>query len=71
METFLQVEDYDLWLITTRGLFTPKNNNEGKKIIKIEEELNNEDKWMLENNAKVKLIIYIALGFEEFSKIIT
>jgi len=70
MENYIQAEDYELWMLIKNGLVIPKVTKEGGKvIINKPEEFDNEDYKMMENNAKVKKLLYFGLGPDEYTRI--
>jgi len=55
MENYIQVEDYELWMLIKNGpLISTKVNKDGTKIHKKPEEFNTKDYKLMEKNAKAK-----------------
>ena len=70
MENYIQVEDYELWMLIKNGTLIPKVNKEdGKVIIKKPEEFDSDDYKMMEKNAKVMKLLYFGLGPDEYIRI--
>ncbi|XP_075098950.1 uncharacterized protein LOC142175849 [Nicotiana tabacum] len=58
METFLHTTDFDLWLI----VLPTKMDSEGNKCNKREEEYDEEDRQLVQKNAKAKDLLYRSLS---------
>ncbi|XP_070042555.1 uncharacterized protein [Nicotiana tomentosiformis] len=63
MEIFLQTTDFDLWVIFSHGPILPtKLDGEGNKCNKREEEYDEEDRQLVQKNAKAKDLLYKSLS---------
>jgi len=70
MENYIQVDDYELWMIIQNGPLIPKKKFEnGSLVPKKPEEFNAEDFKMMEKNAKTKKLLYFGLGHDEYTRI--
>jgi len=67
MENYIQVDDYELWMIIENGLLLPKKTTEdGKVVPKKPQEFNVDDfKMMLNENAKK--LLHFGLGPDEYT----
>ncbi|XP_033508517.1 uncharacterized protein [Nicotiana tomentosiformis] len=62
MEIFLQATDFNLWVIVSHGPILPtKLDGEGNKCNKREEEYDEEDRHLVQKNAKAKDFLYKSL----------
>jgi len=70
MENYIQVEDYELWMLIKNRTLTPmKVNEDGTTTKKKPEEFNSDDFKMMEKNAKAKKLLYFSLGLDEYIRI--
>jgi len=68
MENYVQVDDYELWMIIQNDLLIPKETFEnGGSVPKKSEEFNAEDFRMMEKNANAKKLLYFGLGPNEYT----
>ena len=70
IENYIQVEDYELWMLIKNGPLIPtKVIEDGSEVPKKPEEFNAEDFKMMEKNAKAKKLLYFGLGPDEYTRI--
>jgi len=70
MESYIQAEDYELWMLIKNGPLIPKKiTADGNSIPKELKEFNAEDYKMMEKNAKAKKLLYFGLGPDEYTRI--
>jgi len=68
MENYVQVDDYELWMIIQNGPLIPKKTLEsGSLVSKKPEEFNAEDFRMMEKNANARKLLYFGLGPDEYT----
>jgi len=70
MDNYIQVEDYELWmLIKNRPLVPKKTKEDDTIVVKKPVEFDSEDCKMMEKNAKAKKLLYFGLGPDEYTRI--
>ena len=70
MENYIQVEDYELWMLIKSGPLIPtKAIEDGSKVHEKPDEFYTEDFKMMEKSAKVKKLLYFGLGPDEYTRI--
>ena len=70
MENYIQVEDYELWMLIKSGPLIPiKVKEDGTTIPKRPEEVTAEDYKVMEKNAKAKKLLYFGLGPDGYTRI--
>jgi len=70
MENYIQVEDYELWMLIKNGPLIPMEVNEDDtKTHKKPEEFDSDDFKIMEKNAKAKEFLYFGLGPDEYTRI--
>jgi len=70
IENYIQVDDYELWIIIENGSLIPmKATKDGKTIPKKPQEFNSEYFKMMEKKAKAKKRLYFGLGPDEYTRI--
>jgi len=63
MENYIQVEDYELWMLIKNGPLIPtKRIEDGTEVYKQPDEFDPEDFKKMEKNAKAKKLLYFGLG---------
>jgi len=66
---FIQSVDFDIWLVIKNGQKIPKIMIEGEELVKSEDQFNDEDKKIMEHEAKAKYILRCALNQYDFRRI--
>ena len=70
MENYIQVEDYELWMLIKNGPLIPmKVKEDGTKVKKAPEEFDSDDFKMMEKNAKPKnfcILVLVQMNIQEF-----
>ena len=70
MKNYIQVENYELWMLIKNGPLVPiKVDKDGNRVPKESSEFNAEDYKMMEKNAKAKKLLYFGLGPDEYTQI--
>ncbi|RHN73363.1 putative ribonuclease H-like domain, ankyrin repeat-containing domain-containing protein [Medicago truncatula] len=69
IKIFIQSVDFDLWLVIKNGPKIPKKIIHGEELEKSEDEFNDEDKKIMEREAKAKNILYCALNPDDLRRI--
>jgi len=70
MENYIQVEDYEFWMLIKHGQLIPINVEEdGTTVKKKPEEFDSNDFKMMEKNGKAKKLLYFGLGPDEYTRI--
>ena len=70
MENYIQVEDYDLWMLIVNGPYIPvKVTTDGKNVPKEPNEFDSDDFRKMEKNANDKKLLYFGLGPDEYTRI--
>ena len=69
MENYIQVDDYELWIIIQNGpLIHKKKFENGSLVPKKPEEFNAEDFKMMEKNAMAEKLLYFGLDSDEYTR---
>jgi hypothetical protein len=66
---FMQSVDFNLWLVTKNGSKIPTKIINGEELVKSEEEFNDEDKKIMEQEAKAKNILRCAINPDALERI--
>jgi len=66
---FIQSIDFDLWLVIKNGPKLPKIMIEGEELVKSEDQFNDEDKKIMEQEAKAKNILRCVLNPDDLRRI--
>jgi len=69
IKIFVQSIDFDLWLVIKNGPKIPKKMIDGEELEKSEDEFSDEDKKIMEREAKAKNILYCALNSDDLRRI--
>ena len=68
MENYIQVDDYELWMIIVNGPYIPmKTTEDGKTVAKKSEEFDFQDFKKMEKNATAKKLLYFGHGPDEYT----
>ncbi|GAV64379.1 UBN2 domain-containing protein, partial [Cephalotus follicularis] len=69
MVIFIQSLDYQLWNIITNGTKIPTKLSDGQRVLKLNNEYNDDDYKLLQLNDKAKHVIFFALSPSEFNRV--
>ena len=70
MEIYIQVKDYELWMLIKNGpLIVMRIKEDGAAVVKKPEEVDSNNFKMMEKNAKAKKFLYFGLGPDEYTRI--
>ena len=70
IENYIQVEDYELWMLIKNGPLIPtKVTENGTEVRKEPNEFDADDFKKMEKNAKAKKLLYFGLGPNEYTRI--
>jgi len=58
MQIFINTEDYELWIIVTKGPYIPMTTVDGKVVKKVEDQYTQEDFAELSKNCKTMHILF-------------
>ena len=68
MENYIQVEDYELWMLIKNGPLIPtKITENGSEVHKEPNEFDAEDFRKMEKNAKAKKVLYFGIGHDKYT----
>ena len=70
MKIFIQSVDFEVWLVIENGSKLPKKIINGEEVLKSVDEFNDEDRKIMELEAKAKYILCCAINPDDLKRIL-